>query len=181
VSVGWRDLRLRGRRDERPDPLGFTEQTRPLHGRLLQAARALCGDADLASDLAQETLVKAYRAWGTFTPGTPAYPWLARILRNVFIDHVRSAKVRREVPLEDEARLPADGTPLEGLLTAERVTALYAAIAQLPAEMALVITLVDLQGLSYAEVAQITEVPVGTVRSRLSRSRDRLRALLLAG
>ncbi len=164
---------------EAPGPAAFVALTRPHHARLLQLGLALCGDPDQAADLVQETLLKAFVAQRRFRDGAAPYPWLARILRNLHLDQRRSAAARREIsdPHPREATSAAPH-PLEALEQAEQAARLHRAIARLPPEMALTITLVDLQGLSYAEAAAATEVPVGTVRSRLSRARNQLRSLL---
>jgi RNA polymerase sigma-70 factor (ECF subfamily) len=156
----------------------YAALTRPLFRRLYQAALALCGNPELAADLTQEALVRGFESFTTFRDGAPAYPWLARILRNIFLDHVRSARVRREVPLAGQPEPSWTGDPLSEVLAAERTRLVVSAISKLPPEFALVVTLVDLQGLTYAEVAAISEVPIGTVRSRLARGRARLRDLL---
>ncbi|NOY26134.1 MAG: RNA polymerase sigma factor [Oligoflexia bacterium] len=163
------------------DTSTYVELTRPVHARLFQAAVALCGDRDMAADLTQDALVKGYLAFERFRPDAPVYPWLARILKNVFLDQVRSAPARREQPMP-EALDPESGGPgpLDELVAAERARIVHEAIARLPPDFALVITLVDLQGLDYADAAAVLELPVGTVRSRLSRARTRLRKLLLA-
>jgi len=173
---------MRAVRGRRPlDPEAYATLTRPVQARLLQAARALCGDPDLAADLTQEALVRGFVAFDRFRSGAPIYPWLARILRNVFLDHVRSAPVRRELRPETLPEPPSHGpSPLQALEATERAARVHAAISRLPADLALVVTLVDLQGLGYAEAAEILEIPVGTVRSRLSRARARLREDLVA-
>jgi RNA polymerase sigma-70 factor, ECF subfamily len=161
-----------------PTPEEYAALTRPLHARLYQAAFALCRNAESASDLTQEALVRGFESFHRFHRGAPAYPWLARILRNIFLDHVRSAQVRREISGEGLPEATFNGDPLSEILTEERKQMVVAAIADLPPDYALVITLVDLQGLTYTEVAEILEVPIGTTRSRLSRARSRLRNLL---
>ena len=120
-------------RREVAGPEAFTALTRDVHPRLFQLALALCGDRDLAADLTQDALVRGFLAFDRFRPGAPVYPWLARILRNAFIDHHRSARVRREVAAdaapEPVARAPAAD---ERVLASERADALYAALAALP-------------------------------------------------
>jgi RNA polymerase sigma-70 factor (ECF subfamily) len=104
-----------------------------------------------------------------------------KILRNVFLDHVKSARVRREVAMETMPdRVAPDPSPQAELITAENGRLLRRLISQLHTDLAVTITLFDLQGLSYREVAEATEVPIGTVRSRLSRARAKLREFLQA-
>ncbi len=170
---------LWGRRRRSPDPASFAARTEPLHGRLYQAAQALCRDPVEAEDLAQEALVRAFGAWDRFEPDAPLYPWLLRILRNVHLDTVKSARVRRLTLLAAPPE-PEDPRPdaFTRLTTEDLRAKVRAAIDTLPSDQALVITLVDLQGLSYAQVADALDLPVGTVRSRLFRGRDRLRRAL---
>ncbi|RME23708.1 MAG: RNA polymerase sigma factor [Deltaproteobacteria bacterium] len=141
---------------------------------------ALCGDRDLAADLTQDALVRGYLSFDRSRPGAPVYPWLARILRNAFIDHRRSARVRREVAA-DAAPEPTAATPApeDQVIAGERADALYAALAASPPEQSLAVTLVDLQGLDNKDAAAM-DVPVGTVRSRRSGGRAALRDALVA-
>ncbi len=170
---------LRPRRTPTADPRDFAALTAPLHGRLYQAARVLCGDPVEAEDLAQEALVRGLRAFHRFDHDAALYPWLLRILRNTYLDEVRSARARR-LTLPAVPPDPADpGAGPEEALEAEQAAArVHRALATLPPDQALVVTLVDLQGLGYGEAAQALGLPVGTVRSRLSRARDRLRHAL---
>ncbi len=161
------------------EPEAYAELCAPYQRRLYQVALGMAGDPDQAADLAQEALVRGFRSLHGFKPGAPLYPWLLRIMRNIWIDELKSARGRREVPMErsmETAGHAAD--PLASVLESERSVALHRAIASLPPEFAMTITLFDLQGMSYEEVARATGVPVGTVRSRLHRARDRLRVLL---
>ena len=176
---GWFGRLLGDRPAASPDPDAFVTLTEPHHARLYQAALGLCGDRDQAADLTQEALVKAFLAFHRFREGAPPYPWLVRILRNVHLDQVRSAHARRET-VRSTAPDPPDPRrgPLATVLAAEEVDAVHRAIAALPEEFALVITLVELQGLSYEEVADAAGIPIGTVRSRLYRARERLRQRL---
>lgn len=176
---GWFGRLLGGSPQRAPDPDAFVALTAPHHARLYQTALGLCGDRDQAADLTQEALVKAFLAFDRFREGAPPYPWLVRILRNVHLDEVRSAHARRET-IQATAPDPPDPRPgpLASVVAAEEIDAVHAAIARLPEEFALVITLVDLQGLTYEDVAEAVEIPIGTVRSRLYRARERLRILL---
>lgn len=157
----------------------FVAATREEQRRLLRLARALTGDEALAEDLVQDALVRAWLARDRFREGARPYPWLARILRNAFLDHVRSARVRRERPTEaPPERASPEPSPLDAVESRRRAAAVRDAVSRLPPDMALVVTLVDLDGMDYAEAAEVLDIPVGTVRSRLSRARRRLRGLL---
>jgi RNA polymerase sigma-70 factor (ECF subfamily) len=149
------------------------------------------GNEDRAQDLAQDALVRAYEAYEHPTPFSPAQTraWLLRILTNGFInEYRRRAKWEAGV---DAAALAADGaaappalraddsdTPGAALLTGTLDEPLERALAALPEAMRLCVLLVDVEGLDYAEAAQALSVPVGTVRSRLSRARLRLQTTL---
>jgi RNA polymerase sigma-70 factor (ECF subfamily) len=160
-------------------------------GDLLRLGRRLCfGNDDRAQDLIQDTLVRAYEAYlnGKFDGGNPR-PWLLRILTNLFInDHRRRKKWDAGVdvdtltssgetgPVQTHAA-PGD-TPGFDLLAATLDEELERALASLPEPMRLAIVLVDMEGLDYAEAAKALGVPVGTVRSRLSRARMLLHDML---
>ena len=146
---------------------------------LYSLARHLCGNTSDAEDLVQDTYARALAGASRFEDGTNLRAWLFRILRNCFIDQARRRKIVLELPDDDIDRIAPeqwDATRLEQLryLGASEVTA---AIAALPVEFRFVI-LLDLEGFSEAETAEILRCPPGTVKSRLSRAKARLRAAL---
>lgn len=145
--------------------------------RLLRLAWSWCHDRDLAEDLVQETCARALERAGQLRDPERLLPWMTRILANVHRDWLRA---RREVPLEElepvDALVERNGAERE-----EAVARVHRAMAALTDEHRKVVTLVDLMGFSYAEVADALEVPVGTVMSRLGRARDRLRTALDPG
>ncbi|MFO7779618.1 MAG: sigma-70 family RNA polymerase sigma factor [Nitriliruptoraceae bacterium] len=160
----------------------FREQVLPELPVLLRVARRLSGGQVDAEDLVQDTLVRAYRAYERFDGRYPR-AWLLTILRNTHINMVRK---RRPDLLDDEVagRIPArgadgrqDGTG-EQALHADLDPIVRAALASLSANHRAVIALVDLDGLSYQEAADLLEIPVGTVMSRLHRARGRVRKRL---
>lgn len=144
--------------------------------RLRRYARALTRDVVAADDLVQDCLARALGKLHLWQEGTDLRAWLFTILHNQYVNQVRRA-VREGVVVglsETEpmlTRAPHQGKRLE-LRDLER------AIAKLPEEQRSVILLVGLEGMRYEEVAEILDVPVGTVRSRLSRGRDALRRLM---
>jgi RNA polymerase sigma-70 factor, ECF subfamily len=144
--------------------------------RLRRYARALTRDLSNADDLVQDCLVRAVRKQHLFQPGTDIRAWLFTILHNQHVNEVRRL-VRQgiSVDVEDVAsHMVAVSDP-----TASRqLTELDRAIGQLPLEQRQVVLMVGLEGMRYDEVAAILRVPIGTVRSRLSRARDELRRLL---
>jgi RNA polymerase sigma-70 factor (ECF subfamily) len=157
----------------------FESVAMPLLDTLYRTARVLAGsDAD-ARDLVQTTYLKALQRFGSFRPGTSAKAWMMTILRNTWIDVLRRRQTAgHEVPLdeerlaappdgpaEEEAAMPAD--VLEQFSDAEVI----AALLELPERQRAALFLSDVEGLDQDEVAEALDVPVGTVKSRLSRAR----------
>jgi RNA polymerase sigma-70 factor (ECF subfamily) len=144
--------------------------------RLRRYARALTRDINAADDLVQDCLTRALSKIHLWQEGTDLRAWLFTILHNQYVNHVRRAvREGQAVGLSDAEPLltsaPNQGKRLE-LRDLER------AIAKLPEEQRSVLLLVGLEGMRYEEVAAVLDVPVGTVRSRLSRGRDTLRQLM---
>lgn len=143
--------------------------------RLRRYARALTRDAITADDLVQDCLTRALGKLHLWQEGTDLRAWLFTILHNQYVNHIRRA-VREGAAVglsESEpllSRAPQQGKRLE-LRDLER------ALAKLPEEQRSVILLVGLEGMRYEEVAAVLDVPVGTIRSRLSRGREALRRL----
>ena len=138
-----------------------------------------------AEDVAQDTFVAAFRKIHTFHTGN-FRAWLMRIAANSCRDHLRSARVRRSVSLEALEESPSfvvqdtGGTPESHTLRRELAGMIQETLGRLPADQRMAVVLVDVQEYSYGEAAQIMGVPIGTVKSRLSRGRLTLRDHLLA-
>ncbi|HEX6106220.1 MAG TPA: sigma-70 family RNA polymerase sigma factor [Gemmatimonadales bacterium] len=162
----------------------FDEEALPHLDALYRVALRLTGDPSRAEDLVQDTMLKAYRSWRQYRPGTNAKGWLLTILRNTFINDYRRRKLE-PVPMDLEAVEPfaifrdvAEADP-EGAFFARIVDEkVIEAIDALPTDFREVLVLSDVEGLSYAEIAAALEVPVGTVKSRLFRARRQLQAAL---
>jgi len=144
--------------------------------RLRRYARALTGSADAADDLVQDCLERACSRWHLWQRDRALRPWLFTMMRNLFISDMRSqARRPQNVPVEQgEQRLvqppnQPDRMELHDLLQA---------LSALSAEQREVLLLIGLEGFTYAEVAQMVDVPMGTVMSRLARGRERLRRLM---
>ncbi len=143
---------------------------------------------EAAEDATQEAFIRAYRAIGSFR-GERFRSWLFSIVANACRDELRRRRRRPQRSL-DEARDQADRadldptdpdpTPEAQALSGELREALERSLMQLPEDWRLVVVLSDVQGLSYEEIAESAGVPLGTVKSRLSRARARLREILLA-
>lgn len=137
--------------------------------------RSLTGDADRADDLVQETLVKAWRNQDSYQPGTNIRAWLHTILRNEFYTQMR--KRRREV--EDANDQHSRGVAVAGGQEDHlNMADMRLALEQLPEDQREAIILVGASGFSYQEAAAICGVAVGTVKSRVSRAREKLAILL---
>ncbi len=169
----------------------FEETVLPLRNELRKAALRLTKSSDSAEDLVQDTLVHAFQGFSRFKCGTNLKAWLMRIMLNLFISQYREQK--RTVPtvsLEGLLEELALGEECAELLTDEAISPedivmsrvmdeeVAKALQKLPEPFREVVILCDLEGLSYAETAQALGIPIGTVRSRLSRAREMLRQLL---
>ncbi|MBC8328964.1 MAG: RNA polymerase sigma factor [Planctomycetes bacterium] len=155
--------------------------------RAIAMAAGILGSREEARDLVQESCLKAYRALDTFVPGRPFFPWFYRILRNSCIQQLRRRKVRRTSSLTrtnpDEEPAPelADAAaPLPEDIVArdERSDLVGQALIRLPASDREILMLKHFDGLTYKEIAAALSIPVGTVMSRISTARQRLRKLL---
>lgn len=155
----------------------LAEKIEASRGRLYRVAFAWCHDAALADDLAQEALARALSRIEQLREVERLSSWLFSILHRCWIDHLRS---RRENLDEGAlAELPSDLPGPEGHAEQqETVNRVRAAVAALPLGQRQVVTLVDLEEFSYAEVAEVLAIPIGTVMSRLCRAREALRGLL---
>jgi len=164
------------------------EYMQPLYTAALRMTR---NPAD-AEDLVQETYLRAYRAFGSFEEGTNLRAWLYRILTNTFINSYRSKKRRPEVSdvedIEDlylYKRLGASATADQGRSAEEELfehitdSQVKEAIESLPEQFRMAVLLADVEGFSYKEIADMLEVPIGTVMSRIHRGRRALQKALL--
>lgn len=145
--------------------------------RLYRMAYAWCHNAALADDLVQETLAKALQRGGQLRDPKARDAWLFAILANCFRDHYRRQRDTDDI---DEMEIAGEATPESDSARAQIVAKVRTAIARLPEAHRQVVTLVDLEGFTYVEVAQILDVPIGTVMSRLCRARNAMKTMLLA-
>lgn len=155
---------------------GFLDEIEACVPALRRYARALTRNADRADDLVQDCIERALRKRGLFRPTGPLQAWLYRLLLNLYRNDLRS--VRRHggdhVALDALVIEPAIPAPQHGRIALSEMSR---AIDQLPGEQRESLLLVVLEGLSYEEAAAILEIPVGTLMSRLSRAREKLRQL----
>jgi len=147
--------------------------------KLFRLAYSWCHDAQLAEDLVQETLLKAWQHRDNLRQEEAGIAWLCQVLDNSLHDHYRRHNKMPCINIEDEDHLSTYATPEENCVEQDTVQQVRHAIASLPLVQRQTLTLVDLEGLSYAEVAEALSVPIGTVMSRLSRARQALHQILL--
>ncbi|HEX7099416.1 MAG TPA: sigma-70 family RNA polymerase sigma factor [Acidimicrobiia bacterium] len=173
------------------DQANFERDAMPYVGQLYAAAMRMTRNPADAEDLVQETMLKAYRAYDTFTEGTNLKAWLYRILTNTYINRYRKAQRRptetdlgevedlylyRRLGSEDTADVSrsAEDQLLDGLVESD----IKEAVEALPEHFRLPVLLADLEGFSYKEIAEILDIPIGTVMSRLHRGRKQLQRAL---
>jgi RNA polymerase sigma-70 factor (ECF subfamily) len=167
----------------------FMDDALPQLDAIYRGALRLTRNPADAEDLAQETFLRAYRSFRQFKEGTNIKAWLFRIMTNLFITAYRAKQREPVVSIPDEAGFDlydmlvrdrprdmdsAENIVLDGLLDTEVKEALEA----LPADFRIAVLLADLEGFSYKEIAEITEVPIGTVMSRIHRGRKSLQKSL---
>lgn len=168
----------------------FNQLVQLYQTRVYNLCYRMLGDGDAAADAAQDTFISAFRNLRGFRGGV-FRSWILRIATNTCYDVLRARKRRPATSLDaafagdDEQRsfdLPDSGeTPDEFVLRRELGATIQQGLAALPADQRVVVILCDVQGLAYDEIAQITGTNLGTVKSRLSRGRSRLRDILKAG
>jgi RNA polymerase sigma-70 factor (ECF subfamily) len=173
------------------DQATFADQAMPLMSSLYSAALRMTRNPSDAEDLVQETYLKAYRAFASYQEGTNLKAWLYRILTNTFINTYRAKKRRPEETELDEvedlylyrrlggleaANLGRSAEDeLMGLFTEAEIKT---AVEELPEQFRMAVLLADVEGFSYKEIAEILDIPIGTVMSRLHRGRTRLQKAL---
>jgi RNA polymerase sigma-70 factor (ECF subfamily) len=141
--------------------------------RLRRYARALTGDVNRADDLVQDTLERALAKLDLWQPGSDLRAWLFTLMHNLFVNQIRIRRPQETV-MEDALDEAVSGGQMEAMYARD----IHAALARLPDEQRAVLLLVGLEQFGYAEAAQVLGVPTGTVMSRLSRARERMRQML---
>ena len=158
-----------------------------------QAAYHLCGNAEDAKELVQDAFVKLIRGWERYDSDQPLENYFLTILRNLYFDSLKRYERRYCVSLDvpagegEDSKTYAESLPdereagiLESLERKEAGDAVRLALAELNAEHRAILTMVDMQGLTYEDVAEVVDCPLGTVRSRVSRARAAFKKALLA-
>ena len=173
---------------EARDRVRFEEEALALADQVYRVARRFVSTREEAEDLVQDTYARAFRSWQSYTPGTNLRAWLLRILTNLNVDRGRRLQRRPdELPLEENdyylANKVAESAG-EQVLDQDRVVerlsqdSIVTALSALPDDFRDVVVLVDIGDFSYADAAQILDIPIGTVMSRLHRGRRLLKATL---
>ena len=166
--------------EEARDRVRFEEEALALADQVYRVARHLAGSRDEAEDLVQDTYARAFRSWRSYTPGTNLRAWLFRILTNLNIDRARRAQRTPETqPVEEgdyflynrlEQTVPQDENA-ERIVERLSQDSIVQALSAVPHDFRDVIVLVDIGDFSYQDAAQILDIPIGTVMSRLHRGR----------
>jgi len=151
--------------------------------RLRRYARVLTGDVNRADDLVQDTLARAWEKRQLWAAGSDLRAWLFTIMHNVFVNQRALARRdRMHVSLDDGEGSEAWQIPVRaGQYTRVELTELVAHVGRLPADQREVLVLAAVEELKYEEIAQVLEIPLGTVMSRLSRARAKLRLAFADG
>jgi RNA polymerase sigma-70 factor (ECF subfamily) len=171
------------------DPDAFGVLFRRHRDRLWAVALRTMGNPEDASDGLQDGMIAAYRRAGSFRGDAAVTTWLHRVVVNACLDRIRAAKVRRADPLPEDLDDFGDrgslvtstseaADPADVAVVQERRRMVLAALEQLPVEQKAALILVDMEGYPVAEVAEMLDCAVGTVKSRCSRGRARLASLL---
>ena len=173
-------------RAQEGDPRAFEFLVRKYQHKIIQLVSRLVGEAD-APDVAQETFIKAYRAMSGFRGQSAFYTWLYRIGINTAKNHIVSRGRRpanQDIDISDAEQyghtehLSDVDTPESMLLSEEIKQKVAEVIHKLPADLRQAITLRELEGLSYEEIAEVMDCPIGTVRSRIFRAREAIDAVV---
>jgi RNA polymerase sigma-70 factor (ECF subfamily) len=188
VTEGAPDRDARRIASQARDRVRFEEEALALADQVYRVARRLVGSREEAEDLVQETYARAFRSWQSYTPGTNLRAWLLRILTNLNIDRGRRKQRAPDItPLEESdyylANRMAEAAGEQALdqeVVVERLSqnTVVDALSSLSHDFRDVVVLVDIGEFSYADAAQILDVPIGTVMSRLHRGRRLLKQRL---
>ena len=165
------------------DPLAFGALVQKYQDRIYTLCRYMLESQDDAEDAAQDTFVKAFQGLKGFTPACSFYTWLYRIAINTCLDHKRKFSLRSllfSAGAEDhlDAFPSHDPSPETAYATQQSMLALQAALSRLSKKLRVVIVLKELEGFSYEEIAEVLDLSVGTVKSRLSRAREELKKII---
>ena len=159
------------------DQHAFDELVRRHREAVITVVYRMCGDVHLAEDAAQEAFVRAWQHLPTYQPRSPFRNWVYRIAINAALDTLRAVRQERE-PVDADAAASADDGPEALVERAEQAEGVRQAVLNLPPASRAVLVLREYEGLSYREIADTLDIPIGTVMSRLNYARERLRQAL---
>ena len=167
------------------DGEAFSQLMAAQEGRMYAVALRMCGHREDAQDCLQEAMLRIFRSISGFKGQSSFATWVYRITMNTCLDELRRGKRRKASSLDeriDAGWAPVDDmdTPEHHAMRSEQRRALERAIGELPEDMRSAVVLRDIQGCSYDEIADILDTNVGTIKSRISRARSRLREILSA-
>ena len=175
------DTQARKLAEDARDRVRFEEEALDLADQVYRVARRLAPSREEAEDLVQETFARAFRSWRSYTPGTNLRAWLLRILTNLNIDRGRAKQRTPDMqPLEEgdyflynklEQAVPSAAAEEERIVERLSQDDIVVALSAVPHDFRDVIVLVDIGDFTYADAAQILDIPIGTVMSRLHRGR----------
>jgi len=165
------------------DGAAFSELMSMHERRMYAVALRMCSNREDAQDCLQDAMLRIYRSIGGFKGQSSFSTWVYRITMNTCLDELRRRKSRNVTSLDnlvDNGYSPSDdvNTPEKHAVTSEQRRVLDKAIAELPEDMRSAIVLRDIQGFSYDEIAVMQDVNIGTIKSRISRGREKLRQIL---
>ncbi len=170
------------------DTAAFDELVRRFEKRVFNCALRITGNYNDASDVAQEAFIRAFHSIQTFRGDAKFATWIYRIVTNVYLDERKRSKAHRTISLDDAIELDensvtrqiedAGPTPDEIVQSKERLRVLQRAISALPDYQRIIVTLYHTQHRTYEEIADILNLPIGTVKSRLNRARLALAEIL---
>ncbi len=165
------------------DPSAFNRLMAQHENRMYAVALRMCANREDAQDCLQEAMLRVYRAIGSFKGQSTFSTWVYRITMNTCLDELRRKKNRQNTSLDnlvDMGWSPTDGGagPEKQALMREMREKMHGAIRELPDDMRAAVVLRDIQGFSYDEIAQMLGINVGTIKSRISRGREKLREKL---
>lgn len=163
-------------RAKQGDPVAFQELVRPHIPKLRRLAYTYCRNWDEADDVAQDSLLKAYRSFHTYEARSAISTWLYSVTRSVCNDWYRRKRSSRATDTTELSPEQSDTADTQEYLLEQKseVERLWQAIHTLPEEFRVPLVLSDVEGLAYEEIARMESIPIGTVRSRLSRARRKL-------
>ncbi len=165
------------------DGAAFSELMSMHEKRMYAVALRMCSNREDAQDCLQDAMVRIYRSISGFKGQSSFSTWVYRITMNTCLDELRRRKSRNVTSLDtlvESGYSPSDNenTPEKHAVSSEQRRVLNEAIAELPEDMRSAIVLRDIQGFSYEEIAEMQEANIGTIKSRISRGREKLRQIL---